>query len=179
METGVTKLILVVAKASTLIIAPLGGSPLYPLAGALFGFWKGVALLLLGDLIGGTVAFYLSRYFGRHLVEKMLGEDEKFLARALRMMGTLKGFFIARVCFVPAPEVTAYGAGLTRINFIPFIFIQTAVGVVPVMALAGLGTVLTIEMWWVLPLALLAGTVVIPVGLYLFRSLLNEWSDTR
>ncbi|MDP2703831.1 MAG: VTT domain-containing protein [bacterium] len=171
-------LVLVLAKASTLVIAPLGGAPLYPLAGALFGFWKAVALLILGDMLGGVIAFYISRIFGRHVVEKLLGEDEKFLARALRMMGTVKGFFITRVCFTPLPEVTAYGAGLTRINFVPFVIVQTGVGVLPVVALAGLGSALTLGTWWMLPVAIVAGMVIIPFGFFVFRSVLKEWEET-
>lgn len=172
-------LILVVAKASTIVIAPLGGSPLYPLAGALFGFWQGTGLLLLGDALGGTIAFFLSRYFGRALVEKMIGEDQKFLGKALRMMGTVKGFFIARICFMPLPEVVSYGAGLTRIPFYYFFPIYIVIDVVPVALLAALGSALTLGTWWVLPVALVAGMIVIPAGFLLFRTVLKEWEETR
>jgi len=171
--------VLVLAKISTLVIAPLGGGPIYPLAGALFGFWKGTALLILGDFIGATIAFYLSRIFGRSLVEKMLGDDKQFLARALRMMSTVKGFLIARVCFMPAPEVTAYGAGLTRIHFVPFVVIQTAVSLLPVMALVGLGSALTLDTWWMFPAVLLAGSILIPLGFLIFRTFMNEREETE
>ena len=40
-------LFFVIAKASTIVIAPLSGSPLYPLTGALFCFWEGVLFLVL------------------------------------------------------------------------------------------------------------------------------------
>lgn len=168
-------LVLVLAKASTLIFAPLGGSPLYPLAGALFGFWKGAALLVLGDALGAVVCFYISRIFGRHLVEKMIGDDQKFLSRARRMMATTKGFLIARVCFMPAPEISAYAAGLTHISFIRFFPIQIAVGLIPTAILAGVGSVLTLNSWWVLPSALLFGFILMPLGFLLFRSTLREW----
>jgi len=171
-------LVLIAAKASTIVLAPLGGAPLYPLAGALFGFWKGTGLLLIGDALGGTIAFFLSRFFGRHLVEKLLGDDQKFLARALRMMSTAKGFLIARLCFLPLPEVVSYGAGLTRINFLLFFVIYLPLEVIPVAALASLGTLLTLGMWWVLPAALVAGSIVIPLGFLLFRSMLKEWEKT-
>ncbi len=179
-RTGVwAPLVLILAKASTVVLAPLGGSPLYPLAGALFGFWKGVGLLILGDALGGIIAFYLSRVFGRSLVEKFLGDDTKFLARALKMMGTVKGFLVARICFMPLPEVVAYGAGLTHINFIPFFLIYITIGVIPTMALAGVGSALTLGMWWVLPAALVAGSILIPIGFLLFRSTLKEWEKMQ
>ena len=172
-------LVLVLAKASTIIIAPLSGSPIYPLAGALFGFWEGTALLMAGDILGGIVAFYISRFFGRTVVEKMIGGDEKFLSRALRMMGSTKGFFIARVCFAPLPEAVAYGAGLTRINFFVFISIYALVGIVPTMLLAGAGSLLALGSWWVLPLALAVGIVVIPIGFFIFRSMLLKWEKKQ
>lgn len=172
-------LVLVLAKASTVVIAPLGGSPLYPLAGALFGLWQGTALLLLGDALGGIVAFYLSRIFGRHLVEQMIGDDQKFLPRALKMMGTVKGFLVARVCFMPMPEVVAYGAGLTRINFLPFILIYVPVGIPITLALAGLGSVLVSGAWWVLPFVFVAAMILIPAGFLLFRAMLTEWEKTH
>jgi len=179
-EAGVwAPLILVLAKISTLVIAPIGGAPLYPLAGALFGFWKGTALLVTADAIGCTIAFYLSRIFGRHLAEKFLGDDTKFLSRALHMMGTVRGFFVARICFMPLPEVAAYGAGLTRINYLPFIIICTAVGAVPVAILVGIGSVLTLGTSWILPVAIVLGLMIIPFAFFLFRSTLGEWEKTE
>lgn len=62
-------LIVILLKASTLVIAPLGGSPLYPIAGAAFGFWRGFIYTFLGDLLGTTIAFYISRVFGRKIVQ--------------------------------------------------------------------------------------------------------------
>jgi uncharacterized membrane protein YdjX (TVP38/TMEM64 family) len=170
-------LVLVLAKASTLVFAPLGGSPLYPLAGALFGFWEGALLLMLGDALGAVVCFYISRIFGRHLTEKMIGDDQKFLSRAMRMMATTKGFLIARVCFMPAPEVSAYAAGLTRIRFLTFFPIQIIVGIVPTILLAGMGSVLTLDTWWVLPAAMLSGVFFIPIAFFVFRSTLREWEQ--
>jgi uncharacterized membrane protein YdjX (TVP38/TMEM64 family) len=172
-------LVLILAKASTIIIAPLSGSPLYPLAGALFGFWEGALYLILGDMIGVVVAFWISRILGRSIVEKMIGGDGKFLSRALKMMGTIKGFLVARICFAPLPEVVAYGAGLTRINFLVFLIIFVAVGIPPILVLAGLGSILTLDTWWVLPAALLVGIIVVPLGFFLFKSMLNDFEKTR
>jgi len=170
---------LVLAKISTIVIAPLGGAPLYPLAGALFGFWKGFALMLLGDTIGCTISFFISRLFGRRLVEKLMRGDGQFLNRALRMMSTTRGFFAARICFLPLPEVTAYGAGLTRMPFLPFIIITGGVGIVPVMLFVGLGSVLTLNLWWTLPLAIVTAVVLIPVGIFLFKFAMGEWEKTK
>jgi uncharacterized membrane protein YdjX (TVP38/TMEM64 family) len=135
-------LVLVVAKASTIVVAPLSGSPLYPLAGAVWGFWKAFGLLVLGDAIGSTIAFYISRVYGKSLAERMMGGERGLLAEALEMMGTVRGFALARLAFASFPEIAAYGAGLTKIHYVPFITIHIAVSLVPNTILTALGTLL-------------------------------------
>jgi len=135
-------LTLIAAKASTIVIAPLGGAPLYPLAGALFGFWKGYLYLILGDTIGITIAFYLSRTYGRRIVDYFF-PDHKLVNRVLHALGTIKGLMIAQISFISFPEIVCYAAGLTRISFLPFILITTSVSVVPRGILVALGTLLT------------------------------------
>lgn len=66
--------LVVVAKASTLVFAPLGGLPIYPIAGVLFGFTKGFFLTLIGDMLGATISFYISRWFGRTVVQYLLSK---------------------------------------------------------------------------------------------------------
>ena len=134
-------LLFIFAKATTIVVAPLGGSPLYPIAGALFGFWKGIFLLVIGDAIGGAVFFFLSRIFGRKLVERMIG-NEGMLVSALEMMGTVKGFFIARVCLAAFPELASYAAGLTKLRFLPFIVIYSVIGIAPALVGVSLGSLL-------------------------------------
>jgi uncharacterized membrane protein YdjX (TVP38/TMEM64 family) len=168
-------LVFVVAKASTLVIAPLGGSPLYPLGGVLFGFWDGVLYVMLGDLLGGTIAFWISRIFGRSVAERFLGDDRRFLGKALRMMGTPKGFLIARICFSGLQEIAAYGAGLTRLRFVPFIAIHAAVNLLPVMLLVWMGFELTGDNWWSIPIAYGVAVVAIGGGLVLFHAQVKRY----
>ncbi len=132
--------ILVLAKASTMIFAPISGSPLYPLAGALFGIYQGSLLLILGDFIGSVVSFYISRIFGRRAVERFARGNVPVIDRILRFMETSRGFLLARVCFIAMPEAVSYAAGLTRIAFARFIVISTAIGIVPTIVLASAGS---------------------------------------
>lgn len=136
--------ILVIAKASTIVIAPLGGSPLYPIAGALFGFWKGVGLLILGDALGGVISFYLSRWFGRALVDRFFS-DHKLVQQVLTRLNSVRGLLVARIAFITFPEIISYAAGLTSIGFWPFFIIYTAIGAIPTVIAAGLGSLLVGE----------------------------------
>ena len=57
-------LVFIILKVSTIVIAPLSGSPLYPLVGLLFGFWPGILYVALGDFIGYTTTFFIGRKLG-------------------------------------------------------------------------------------------------------------------
>lgn len=129
----------VLAKASTIVIAPLAGSFLYPLGGASFGLWNGIALAALGDSLGSSIAFFISRRFGRPLAEKFLGGESGMLAQVLSMMGTVRGFFITRLILITAHDLLSYAAGLTKLPYIPFILIHVSISLIPTAILTGLG----------------------------------------
>lgn len=152
-------LILILAKAGTMIFAPVSGSPLYPLAGALFGFVPGSIYLALGDFIGSTVSFYISRYFGRKTVERFARGNVPLIDKILSFMETNRGFLIARICFIALPEAVSYAAGLTRITFTRFIITSTLVGILPTVILAGAGS------WISLGTNTLSITIIIVLGL--------------
>lgn len=179
-EAGIwAPLVLIAAKASTIIIAPLSGSPLYPIGGALFGFWKALLYLVIGDMIGGTVAFLLARFFGRSVVHKLLGGQENLVSQALEMMSSIKGFLLARLCFVSFPEVPAYAGGLSRIPFVPFLLIYTLVGIVPTALIAGLGSTLTSESNPIIFGGIfIAGSVVSGISMLVFIHLLKREKNT-
>jgi len=135
--------VLVMVKASTIVFAPLSGGFLYPLAGTLFGFGKGFGLVVLGDAIGGAISFWISRTFGRAAVERLLGKETRKLARVLDLIGTVRGFFVARVIFIMSQDLMSYAAGLTRLPVIPFFVIHVGVGLAPNALLTWSGSLLT------------------------------------
>jgi uncharacterized membrane protein YdjX (TVP38/TMEM64 family) len=178
-EAGVwAPLILIAAKATTIVLAPLSGGPLYPIGGALFGFWKALALLVLGDMLGGSIAFFLSRLFGRGLAERLLGGQHNFVSEALAMMSSAKGFFLARLGFITFPEIPAYAAGLSRIPYPTFIVIFTLVDIPPSALAAGLGSLLVGgESGLVFISVFFLGSFVSAISIFLFYRLLRQRVD--
>ena len=59
-------------------------------AGAIFGFAKGAAVVIVGATLGATAAFLLARSVMRHRVESMTSNNAKFRAldRAITREGT-------------------------------------------------------------------------------------------
>ena len=137
--------VFILTKAATIVFAPLSGSPLYPAAGALFGFWKGFWILTAGDFIGGSIAFYISRMYGVKITERFVKSESSLMRKILDQLGTLKGYIFARICFIPMPEVVCYAAGLTRMSYFQFIVVHMAVDIPMTAILVGAGAILRIN----------------------------------
>jgi len=118
-------LAVVILKATTIIVVPLGGQPIYVIAGAAFGFWKGFLLTFAGDVLGFTVAFFLSRFFGRSVVGLFVSSDQiQNIENILRKSSSLSALIKARIALTALPELFAYGAGLTSVSFPIFLVVQ-------------------------------------------------------
>jgi len=118
-------IIFVLLKISTLVIAPLSGTPLYFIAGSLFGNLNGLILSLLGDALGSVICFLLSRFYGHKIVKTLAGD--KFFGKVMNTVAVLKdtkSFIKARIALIVIPEVLAYASGLSKIKFLTFFTIN-------------------------------------------------------
>src|SRR3990167_5586502 len=139
-------LLFIVLKASTIVVAPLSGSALYPLVGLLFGFWPGVLYVEIGDFLGYTISFFISRIFGQKIVLKILSNKEgSLLSRIIEHVSTPKGFFQACLTLFAMPELLSYGAGLSRLPYLKFILIITPLSIVASSLLVFFGSILDIN----------------------------------
>lgn len=59
----------------TAVAFALPGIPLALLSGPIFGIWWGTLLVILGANLGAQITFFISRYFGKELVEKFIKPD--------------------------------------------------------------------------------------------------------
>lgn len=142
----------ILIKASTVIFAPISGTALYVFSAPLFGFWNAVIYSFTGDLIGAVVTFYISRFFGRPVVEYFAGKKNmSHIEDALELMATTKGFLTMRLAAISMPEIASYAAGLTKINFWFFIVVHMVIDLVPIiiMTLPGLFFVQEFPAWLV------------------------------
>lgn len=171
-RTGVwAPVALVLLKASTIVIAPLGGSPLYPLSGLLFGFWPGLLYIEIGDFLGYSIAFWISRIFGTKFVARMLSDkEESMLARVIEHAGTPRGFLHTALTLFALPEALAYGAGLTRLSYVSFIAIIVPITAIGAILFVFIGSLLEAGHSYLIGLALPAlGVIAILIGGTLFR----------
>jgi uncharacterized membrane protein YdjX (TVP38/TMEM64 family) len=130
----------VLMKAVTVVVTPLSGTPLRLASGALFGFWDGVVLSVLGGVLGGSANFWIARTFGRGVVARLLGPGA--LARVEPLLGRLanwRALALARVVLAPLWDALSYGVGLTRLRYRTYLAVAVVGDLVPTMLLVGVG----------------------------------------
>lgn len=163
--------VFILLKISTIVIAPLSGSPLYPLVGLIFGFWPGILYAAIGDFLGYTIAFYISRILGRQVVLKLISSKEGgLLSRIVDHIGSTKGFLQALVMFFGIPELLAYGAGLSHLSYIRFISILWPIVIMFTAILVFFGSILepsteSVLIGFALPIA---GVLAMMIGGFFF-----------
>ena len=132
--------VFIILKASTIIIAPIIGGPIYLIAGPLFGFWNAFYYSMIGDIIGSSIAFGLSRLYGRRIINLFFSKGlVNLMEKLLSKMGTWKGLLYARLLLFTLHDLISYAAGLTKIKFLTFILISTLTFIVPVALSIALG----------------------------------------
>lgn len=118
-------LLVFILKISTLVVAPLGGTPLYVLSGAVFGTIKGFLICFLGDVFGSAICFWLSRRYGVRVLNIFAGgQNVSKILDTVKIISNTKSFIKARIGFVSMPELLAYAAGMSGLNFWKFTFIN-------------------------------------------------------
>ena len=130
-------------RFTSVVIPALPGTAYSVLSGGLLGFTRGLLVISLADLLSCSLSFFLSRRYGRELVQRLVGVgfmkridalSERHLERNFFLMtGFLMTGFFDFVC---------YGVGLTKapwLRFVPALIISIAISNPPIVALgAGL-----------------------------------------
>jgi uncharacterized membrane protein YdjX (TVP38/TMEM64 family) len=164
-------------QALQTIVAPIPGNVTGAVGGFLFGWW-GVLWTTIGAALGFFVVFWLSRKFGRTLVEKIVKKEmlDKF-DHLTRVRGTFVFFLIFLIPGLP-DDVVAYVAGLTSIP-IKRLMVMAVVGRLPAVVVtnmlgAGLGED---DIRPVLVIVLI--TVMVLAAIAIKRSVIMDWAGKR
>jgi len=114
------------------VIPPI--APLSLTAGLAFGSVWGAAYLMLGALIGTSITFMISRFFGRSLIERLLKGKFRNLDEKLQKNGFMTVLFFRVIPLVPY-EVLNYASGLSKMKFKDYFF-ATLLGLIPGVVIA-------------------------------------------
>src|SRR3989344_1016065 len=174
-------LIFIILKITTIVNAPLSVAPLYPVVGILFGFWHGVLYVEIGDFLGYTIAFSISRFYGRKMVDKFISsKEESVLSSVIGHVGTPRGFLHACLTLFAMPELLAYGAGLTKLPFRNFILILMPLSIIASSILVFFGSLLnpsSSSLWIGLGIPLLGAAAILIGGTLFAKSVMKDKTE--
>ena len=106
------------------IIAPLPGFIPALSAGFIFGTIEGAFYTLIGNIIGTTLAFIISRKLGRPMVIKFINEDR--LNKYESMISRRESILFALYFFPIFPiDILSFAFGLSEVKFKKFIIIAS------------------------------------------------------
>ena len=157
-------ILFILLKAVTYIVAPLSGSPLTLAAGPLFGIWEGTLYSLAGDILGGSVNFWLSRLAKRSVVERLVGESN--MRRAARFHDRLadwRNLLFLRIVFAGFYDVLSYAAGLTTLTYRKYLVVSIAGGLPTTILFVALAASLAADRW--MNALLLTGVLLVGITL--------------
>lgn len=96
------------------VVAPVPGNVVGAIGGLLFGWW-GILWTTIGATIGATLVFWVSRRFGRSLVEKLVKKES--LEKFDFVVGKRAGIILFLIFLIPGlpDDIVCYVAGLTDV----------------------------------------------------------------
>lgn len=98
------------------VIAPIPGTLVPIVIGALYGIWPGILYAWIGNMIGSIIAFWIARRFGRPVVKKIVSEEK--IQRYDNYLHSRR-IMIWVVYFIPLLplDVLSFVIGLSQIRF--------------------------------------------------------------
>jgi len=120
------KLIFVFYMIISTMFSPLNSLILLPVVYISYGFWQSVILTYLGNVVGGTLNFWVARRYGRPLLKKFLGKKSIKKIDNFTEIGGWKSFFIVRLIGGNYYDYVSYAVGLTKMDFIMY-FVVTII----------------------------------------------------
>lgn len=110
-----------------------GGIVLLLLAGAIFPVWEANIYANLGNMLGATIGFLLSRHLFRDEVQNYYGQRLKPINEGIRLHGWLYLLILRIAPVLPSPVINL-GMGLTPISLLTYAVV-TLIGRIPMTAL--------------------------------------------
>lgn len=106
--------------------------------GLIFGFYMGSVYIVLGAVCGGTLSFYLARFYGKRMHRYLAHEKVISFQKGVKKHGFLVIFLLRLVPLVPF-NIISYSAGFSTIRYRDFI-LATLLGMSPgVLVYANMG----------------------------------------
>lgn len=130
-------------RFTSVVIPALPGTAYSILSGGLLGFSQGLVVICIADLFSCSLSFFLSRRYGRDLVQRLVGQRLMHKIDTLSQRHLERNFFLMTGFLMTGLfDFVCYCVGLTKapwLKFFPALVLSIAISNPPVVALgAGL-----------------------------------------
>ena len=140
----------VVLMSAQVVLAPVPASVVQLSNGVVFGILGGAALNIVGQMVGATAAFFISRILGRSVAERFVGRIDTGgnTGRWLDHWGARALFVIRAIPGMPS-DFTSYLLGLTHMPARTYLTVSLLGYIPQSIAYAWLGDAATEWFWWI------------------------------
>ena len=136
-------LIYIGMKMLTYIVAPLTSGPIQVVAGTLFGSVElGILYTLIGEVLGGSINFWIARRFGHPVVARFIGTSGMAQVESFYQdrLGGWAALAVARIILFPAWDILSYALGLAKpVRYSTYLFVSVVFGFFPTWLFVWLG----------------------------------------
>lgn len=165
---------LVFLNALQIIVAPIPGYVVQLAAGFLYGAWWGGLWGSLGLLLGASVAFWLSRRYGRPFAAWLVGGQRLDRWESVTHSTNTLVWFVLLVGITG--DLPYYLAGLSRVSFAKILVITLIVRIPSTFVAAAVGAGIVVLTWW--QLLLLFGCLFMLVIVFMrYQDAILDWAD--
>ncbi len=161
-------LVYIAIKALTYIFAPLTSGPIQVVAGTLFdSLWLGVLYTLIGEVLGGSISFWIARKLGRPIVVRLVGQKNMRQVDDFyeNQLGGWRSLAVARLVLFSVWDFLSYAAGLAKtVSFRAYFLVSTILGFIPTLFFVWIGNTAvenTSALIWVY--VLVGGLILLPM----------------
>lgn len=100
----------------SVVFSPVNALIIMPIALISYGYFAAATLTFIGNVIGGTLNFYIARKFGRPVVERIVGNKLIERVDEFTEVAGWKGFLILRILGSNYYDYVSYAAGFTNLK---------------------------------------------------------------
>jgi len=159
------------------IVAPISHYAIQIAGGAIFGVWLGGLLNYVGSVTGSIFVFFLSRKYGKPLVNKIVSKRimNKF-ETVVQKMGPFSLFLIYFLPLFPDDEIS-YLVGLSKMKFKDYLTANLLGRTIGMFGMALVGA--TIARPTKIGVIIILFLILLAAVLFFFREKLTRWIEKR
>tara|TARA_Y100000310_G_scaffold343816_1_gene453268 strand:+ start:1829 stop:2524 length:696 start_codon:yes stop_codon:yes gene_type:complete len=145
---------------------PLPTTPIALGGGYLYGTLQGSLLSLIAVVIGSTISFYLVRFYGQPLLEKLIDKHHlEHFQHIFKKRGATAAFISYVIPIFPSDCVSLF-LGLTKMKYRTFLFIVILGHIPRFLIINSLGDDLLSGFSWITLIVILAALLLILIAIF-------------